>query len=364
MRNHRLHAAHARSVLFLVFALALVSCSANRYASIRQDLENGAYEAAIERLEDTSPRDAHYNALLAEASYHLGDYDTFLDALSRSLRQGDEFRDDLLYLMTLADIELSHVAHARFDEGDYAGARATIDVILRVRYLHDWVRKPLGFRALSTNALLEYSGEALVMEGRFDEASTRLVFLARDSLRNLNSKERLAYVYLEMQRFDRVNRLLIDLMSPSEDREAVSLLSEELELNDFRTDSVLADYIGLAKTRQLVERPLVDSHLGVSFYERDRWDQSRFRFEEVLKTEPGNPVEFLALIGESYFLEAKYDSAAAAFRRALAFDDDLNVLEYLALTEIELGNKAKADSLYQIARERMKMMDYAGEGMP
>lgn len=313
-------------------------------------MENGNFIAAREQITASHPRDAHYNALLAEVSYELGDYDTFLNSLSLSIRQSDAFREDILYLLRRADVELTELAYDQFEDEEFTAARTTIDIVLRVRYLYDWVKTP-GTRALSNAELVEYFGETFLRQRRYDEAGTRLVHLIDDSLRNINARERLAYVYFELKRYDEVNELCESILTPQETRAGLRLFHDQLLTHDFRTDRVLEEFIPLMEERQLIERPLVDTHLGNSFYRLGDWENFRSRFEQVLETNPGNRVQFYSLIGESYFLEHDYESAAEAFRRALESDPrDVNALRYLGLCRLQLDNETEARELFAQAR--------------
>ncbi|GBE29256.1 MAG TPA: hypothetical protein ENH10_06385 [Bacteroidetes bacterium] len=335
--------------------LATLGC-AHDYASTCQELENRNYEAARKQILASYPHDAHYNMLLAEVSYYLEDYDTFVDALSRSLRQSDDYRADLLYLMKLADRELTKKAYDAFTEGDYPTSRRLIDRVLRVRYYLDWVLTPSASRALSVSEMLEYSSESLVNEGRFDEARSRLVHLTADSVRRLNVQERLAFVYYESEQYHHANDLIKNILTPQQGAEGLLLWTDQLRDSDYQTDTVLKVYDSKIRERSLIERPLMDSHLGSSFYMVDDWDNSRFRFERVLLTDPGNAVEFLSLIGESYFLERDYEKAAEAFEGAWVVEpDNEDVVQYLAISRYNLGQKELADSLFAVARTMQQL---------
>ncbi len=337
--------------LLAIFILTSFGC-ANRYAAIRQELENKNYEVARKQILDTWPHDAHYNMLLAEVSYYLEDYDAFVDAASRSLRQSDEFRDDLLYLLKLADIELTEESYNAFERRRYSEARHLIDLDLRVRYYLDWVLTPFADRALSVSEMLEYSSESLVKEGRYDEARTHLLHLTADSMRSLNVHERLAYIYYASGQFNHSNDLIKEIMTPQKGGAGILLFNEELRQVDYLTDSLLTDYDPLIRERELIERPMVDSHLGSSFYGMDDWLNSRFRFEMVLKTEPGNEVGFLSLIAESYFYEGNFEKAAEVFEQALLVEpQNEDVVQYLAICRFNMGERVAADSLFAVARE-------------
>jgi tetratricopeptide (TPR) repeat protein len=346
----------SKQIIIAILATLLLSafgCS-SRYASVRQELENQNYEIARDQILSTYPHDAHYNMLLAEASYNLKDFDTFVEAVSRSLRQGDEFRADLLYLMQLADVELTQKAYDSFTASDYDATRILIDQVLRVRYYLDWVLKPFAKRALSVSEMLEYSSESLVKEGRYDEARTLLVHLTADSLRRLNVHERLAYIYYESNQYGHANDLIKQILSPQPGAPGMLLYSDQLRSSDYLTDSVLSAYDPKIRERQLIERPLMDSHIGSSFYNINDWNNSRFRFEMVLRTDPLNAVDFFALIGESYFLEKDYLRAAQVFEDALVVDPtNEDVIQYLAISRFNLGQKALADSLFTLARTYM-----------
>ncbi len=346
----------SKPMFLVVLALILLSafgCS-NRYASIRQELENQNYENARDQILATYPHDAHYNMLLAEASYHLKDFDTFVEAISRSLRQGDEFRDDLLYLMQLADVELTQKAYDAFTARDYSTTRELIDRVLRVRYYLDWVLTPFEMRALSVSEMLEYSSESLVNEGRYDEARVMLLHLTADSLRRLNVHERLAYIYYDSEQFIHANELIKEIISPQPNASGIFLYQDQLRTSGFRTDSVLTAYEPKIQERKLIERPLMDSHLGSTFYEMNDWDNSRFRFEMVLRSDPLNAVDFYALIGESYFLERNFPMAILAFEDALVIEPaNEDVIQYLAISRFNLGQKSEADSLFALARTYM-----------
>ena len=134
------------------------------------------------------------------------------------------------------------------------------------------------------------------------------------------------------------------------------MLFRSLRDSDYQTDTVLKVYDSKIRERSLIERPLMDSHLGSSFYMVDDWDNSRFRFERVLLTDPGNAVEFLSLIGESYFLERDYEKAAEAFEGAWVVEpDNEDVVQYLAISRYNLGQKELADSLFAVARTMQQL---------